>query len=624
VRRISTLLAFALGAAAAFGQLVPSPALKTVPTVALLEAFAVNQSLDGTTVQTLGYNSAGDGGGALYRYSYSSAATVDGGSVLSSSTGTGRWLLVTTNGEVTGRQFGAWGDDSHSDGAALQAAANYCAAAGYRFHLTAGTYKLGQNLYFPASITFYGDGSSASLIDPTGNLFGTYNVDIGYWLEVNQNSQGPTVLGSTAYTASGTLYAGDRSLTFNSVSGISTGSRMALLLGVDPNDSTLPWNVLFATVTNINSSTVTFDQSFPENVNGTSHKAYLVTGNDRGMVIRDIGFKTLGSINVTYSENAHLSNLWFFGNNPRPFQFTYSFNWTVDNCYLEDCTPLLGVAGSPPTNPADPGPPYGSFLFDSWQDYNGVFRDITVQHLGAGHFFDLESIDRNLLFDGLNVGLGVAQPNNNAGNWTPFQIGSGEASGIVIRNPRFSIETANALGYPNFAVAGAQVRVENPAFFFKSYASGAYGAALAITWNNVFGTLNWNGTIFPELKQFRYVITTSANMSSVAESLGITGMIQYCRAYATSGVSAHVTSLWSNSGNNVAGALVDGQSVDISSYAGGVAQPYSYVYSGPNIACNISTDSGCPSGSIVLEGVYWPLETENGSDYSTPNTTVNF
>lgn len=65
-----------------------------VATLAELKALPAAQVVSGALVSTAGYTTAGDGGGALYRYDSSSTATANDGSVILPGHGTGRYLAV--------------------------------------------------------------------------------------------------------------------------------------------------------------------------------------------------------------------------------------------------------------------------------------------------------------------------------------------------------------------------------------------------------------------------------------------------------------------------------------------------------------------------------------------------
>jgi hypothetical protein len=80
----------------------------TTPTIAALKAL-VGGSYQ--AVNVLGYYSAGDGGGGIFYWDGTSAATADNGTIIAPNTGTGRWLrFLPEVKKYTPKWFGARGD----------------------------------------------------------------------------------------------------------------------------------------------------------------------------------------------------------------------------------------------------------------------------------------------------------------------------------------------------------------------------------------------------------------------------------------------------------------------------------------------------------------------------------
>ena len=127
----------------------------SVDNVAALANLSPRQ---GQTVFTRGYYTAGDGGGNEYRYDATSAATVDGGFVITA--GTGRFLaLDQTVANV--RQFGAYGDNTNDDTTTIQAAID----AGVGVYLPAGDYKITDTLLLKrGGCHIWGDGENLTRI----------------------------------------------------------------------------------------------------------------------------------------------------------------------------------------------------------------------------------------------------------------------------------------------------------------------------------------------------------------------------------------------------------------------------------------------------------------------------
>lgn len=117
----------------------------TVRAVATIAALRAVGSTGRPYVQVAGYHAAGDGGGGLYRLDAADTTTADnGGTVIVSSAG-GRWKLCH-QGVVSVRQFGARGDDSTDDTAAINAAL----ANVYDLYIPEGVYRVSSALNFTA------------------------------------------------------------------------------------------------------------------------------------------------------------------------------------------------------------------------------------------------------------------------------------------------------------------------------------------------------------------------------------------------------------------------------------------------------------------------------------------
>lgn len=116
--------------------------IRTVSTIAALRAVG---SAGRSRVMVAGYYAAGDGGGGLYWLDTSDTTTADnGGTVIVSSAG-GRWKLAAT-GVVSVKQFGARGNDSADDTAAINAAL----ANVYGLYFPEGVYRISSALTFTA------------------------------------------------------------------------------------------------------------------------------------------------------------------------------------------------------------------------------------------------------------------------------------------------------------------------------------------------------------------------------------------------------------------------------------------------------------------------------------------
>lgn len=130
-----------------------------VATLAELKALPAAQVVSGALVSTAGYTTAGDGGGALYRYDSSSTATANDGSVILPTHGTGRYLLTPTYENVNVRQFGAKGDGVTDDFVAISNAISY-AKSGGTVYFNAGTYVVSNTITINKPLVIQGEGSA--------------------------------------------------------------------------------------------------------------------------------------------------------------------------------------------------------------------------------------------------------------------------------------------------------------------------------------------------------------------------------------------------------------------------------------------------------------------------------
>ncbi len=132
--------------------------------VSALKALAASTYTDGAIFRTRGYYTAGDGGGATYRYSASSSDAEDGAITLAPSHGTGRFKLVH-DGRVSLKVFGADGTVA-KDTAAMSNAVVLANAGTIRtIYIPTGDFNLNNNYSFTGNnITVQGDGVGSRLI----------------------------------------------------------------------------------------------------------------------------------------------------------------------------------------------------------------------------------------------------------------------------------------------------------------------------------------------------------------------------------------------------------------------------------------------------------------------------
>ena len=108
--------------------------------------------------ETLGYYTPSDGGGNTYQWNNSSVLSDNGGSVIAvTGVATGRW--ISTSSTVNLKQFGAKGDGTTNDTAAVAAAI----ATTKPVFIPTGTYILTSNLVLNSNQQLYGEGTGSVL-----------------------------------------------------------------------------------------------------------------------------------------------------------------------------------------------------------------------------------------------------------------------------------------------------------------------------------------------------------------------------------------------------------------------------------------------------------------------------
>jgi len=102
-----------------------------------LKAAIVAGLVDGAQASVAGYYAVGDGGGGDFWFDGDSVVADNGGTVIAPTSGSGRWLRVV-EGSVSLKWFGARGNGSTNDTAAVQAAIN----SGYSLDLVGASYAV--------------------------------------------------------------------------------------------------------------------------------------------------------------------------------------------------------------------------------------------------------------------------------------------------------------------------------------------------------------------------------------------------------------------------------------------------------------------------------------------------
>lgn len=177
-----------------------------VATVADMVSLSTNLN-NGQLIQTGGFWSNGDGGGATYRWDSSASSATNLGNFAGPS-GTGRFTFLAKD-KINVRAFGAKGDDSTDDYAAIQGAINF-AVANYiaDVYFPEGVFQTSQTIEHYAPCNLIGVGTVYSAADSSVRTNSAYaatgksriklaansNVPL---INVNTTNRHPQVTGST-------------------------------------------------------------------------------------------------------------------------------------------------------------------------------------------------------------------------------------------------------------------------------------------------------------------------------------------------------------------------------------------------------------------------------------------
>lgn len=116
---------------------------------------------------TLGYYTAGDGGGAIYRYDSTDTSSADNNGTILVANDSARWKMVV-RGPIRAKQFGVVGDGVTDDAARLnQWAAVLASGEGY---WDAGTYLVGTTITFPINSRITGAGIGTTTVVRAGTM----------------------------------------------------------------------------------------------------------------------------------------------------------------------------------------------------------------------------------------------------------------------------------------------------------------------------------------------------------------------------------------------------------------------------------------------------------------------
>jgi polygalacturonase len=133
---------------------------------ATAQATVIGSSV--TAIQTQGYATPVDGGGAIY--------TKTGGSTPGGfQSADGAWWAIAISGPVPVKAFGVLGDGVTDDAAAINVALTYAAtlgggSLGGRVTMPAGTFRVGSTLVVPNWVSLVGQGKRATQISALNNF----------------------------------------------------------------------------------------------------------------------------------------------------------------------------------------------------------------------------------------------------------------------------------------------------------------------------------------------------------------------------------------------------------------------------------------------------------------------
>lgn len=137
--------------------------MTTIDTIAELRRARPRR--ERSTVRVRGHSKAGDGGGGTFMWNPTSTETPDGGTVFAAEGGgTGRWIKLYDQ-LVNIKSFGAKGDDSTDDTAAVQAAVD----SGLPLFVPPGKYRLSASITWANKLTMVSPGNAQFTDIRSGN-----------------------------------------------------------------------------------------------------------------------------------------------------------------------------------------------------------------------------------------------------------------------------------------------------------------------------------------------------------------------------------------------------------------------------------------------------------------------
>lgn len=133
-----------------------------IASIAALKAVAVTGLPDKIQALVGGYYAHGDGGGGVFFYDAGASDADNGGTIVAPTAGGGRWLRAYSSA-INVRWFGAKGDDSTNDTAAIQSAIN----VGGIVYVPAGIYRTAVPLRLPTGVSLIGESLATTTLKKT-------------------------------------------------------------------------------------------------------------------------------------------------------------------------------------------------------------------------------------------------------------------------------------------------------------------------------------------------------------------------------------------------------------------------------------------------------------------------
>lgn len=486
------------------------------------------------------------------------------------------------------KAYGAVGDDSTDDTTAIYNAEQAVESIGGGLFFPKGTYKVTDGFYFRGSVSILGEGRH-SVLKQYGSSFSTTPVLLYY--------QSPT---NTTYNASGALSAGDKDLTFSSVSGLSIGQEVFLQLGEATYDASQPYTAMFNVISNIAGTTVTFRVPFPEDVNGTTHYCLSLTRIVENVSVANIGLEADSAAQpdqamyIERCRNVKLSNVWM--NHTGALINAQSENVVFENIYSKRARYYGSYSGS--------GNVAGGWGFRNFRVQNLFCED--TDHNGLY----LEAEGRGATVENMVYGVGSGYASSGYGIWV-----GGNCKGINIKNYHANAPAALYSSHRGIIVTeNAEVITENVFLYNASISIGFL--------KNHQGMLGWDAgtgtmTYYSKIKQYTVKLNLTDSMSGATKYTLPSGIYKQIKVYVSSltgvtGFYFYIGPSDSYAGdyvsNLVAGTMVDLSSVEALNALG----PDGYYpfnnYTAKKFA--VATSTVTPSAYLILNIEYYAIAND--------------